>query len=107
MPIVHLIAHDGARTTLDVPTGESVMMAAVGRDVRGISGQCGGMLTCATCHVRVEPEWADRLPPPDAEEDSMLEFTAVERGPGSRLSCQIVMSSALDGIVLHMPERQE
>jgi 2Fe-2S ferredoxin len=107
MPTVILIAHDGARTELEVPAGESVMHAAVHRDARGITGQCGGMLTCATCHVTVEPEWADRLPPPMADEDEMLEFTAVERGERSRLSCQIVMTAGLDGLVLRTPPRQE
>ena len=83
------------------------MRAAVMNGLDGILAECGGSLACGTCHVYVEPSQLARLPPPSAVEDEMLDMTASERRPNSRLSCQIVMSDALDGLVLHLPERQE
>jgi 2Fe-2S ferredoxin len=106
MPHVHYVAADGTCTTLDVPVGNSVMLAAVFANLRGIAGECGGVLACATCHVYVDPAFAERLPPPSADERAMLETVAAERRSASRLSCQIEMTEALDGLVVRMPERQ-
>ena len=72
----------------------------------GIAGECGGGLTCATCHVYVDPEWAGRLPPPDADERDMLQFTAAERRPTSRLCCQLRMSEEFAGLRVEVPEFQ-
>lgn len=106
MPKVHYSAPDGAVTTLDVEEGKSVMLAALHANLKGIVGECGGCLTCATCHVYVDEAWQGRLPPIAADEASMLDFTAAERRAASRLSCQIVMTSALDGLVVHLPDTQ-
>jgi ferredoxin, 2Fe-2S len=106
MPKVHLIAHDGKTTTLDVEAGQSVMLATVHSNTPGIYGECGGMLTCATCHVYVDTGWQSKLNPPHDDEVAMLDFTAAERKPESRLSCQIEMSAALDGLVLTLPDKQ-
>jgi ferredoxin, 2Fe-2S len=103
---VTYVAADGARTTLDVEDGKSVMLAAVFANLKGIVGECGGMLTCATCHVLVDEPWASQLAPISEDEAAMLDFTAADRQPESRLSCQITMSAALDGLVVRMPERQ-
>ena len=106
MPKVHYTAPDGAVTTLDVEAGTSVMLAALHANLKGIVGECGGCLTCATCHVYVDEPWASRIAPVASDEESMLEFTAAERKPESRLSCQIVMTEALDGLVVRLPEQQ-
>lgn len=103
---VHYVAPGGATTTLDVENGKSVMLAALHANVAGIVGECGGCLTCATCHVYVDAAWLARLAPIAADEESMLEFTAAERNAQSRLSCQIVMTPALDGLVVHLPPNQ-
>ena len=108
MPTVHFIhpEKNGQQATqsLECKPGQSLMQAAVDAGLAGIAADCGGMLTCATCHVWVQPPWAERLPPATPDEVSMLEFTASPRQPGSRLSCQLIASSALDGIVLHVPD---
>ncbi len=107
MAQVTLIAADGKTTTLTVPDGHSVMQHAVANGVDGIVGECGGSAMCATCHVYVDAAWVDRLPAPLATELEMLECTASERRSESRLSCQIKMSDALDGLLLRTPERQQ
>lgn len=95
---------DGREITLDVPEGQSLMEAATQRGVPGIIGECGGSMSCATCHVVVAPAWTDRAGPPSAFEEDMLDITEAGRQPTSRLSCQIKMTAALDGIVLSVPE---
>jgi 2Fe-2S ferredoxin len=107
MPTFHFIQPDGATREIESPLGNSAMQAATGAGLSGIVGECGGSAMCATCHVYVDDAWADRLPPPLANELEMLECTASERLPTSRLSCQIKMSAALDGIVLRLPARQQ
>lgn len=104
---VTFIAYDGTKTLLDdIPDGTSMMHAALLSDISGIVGECGGSQMCATCHVYVPDEWLAKLAPMQDPENAMLDSAACERKPNSRLSCQIVMSPAIDGIVLHMPERQ-
>ena len=99
---------DGTASVQDVPAadGLSVMRAAVDAGLDGIAADCGGMLTCATCHVYVAPEWLDRLPPASADELGMLDFAAAERRAGSRLACQIEIGPELDGLTVELPERQ-
>jgi len=106
MPHVILIAPDGASIDLIVKDGRSLMRAAVDAGVDGIAADCGGCLSCATCHVYVADAWRGRLPPPSGDELSMLEMTAAERRPGSRLSCQITLNAALDGLVVTLPTTQ-
>ena len=100
------IAHDGSVRRLEVDDGTSVMQAAIANGVAGIVAECGGSQMCATCHVYVADEWTEKIAPMQATEDAMLDTAASERKPNSRLSCQIVMSPELDGLVVHMPERQ-
>ncbi len=99
---------DGTQRTHEVQAapGQSAMQAAVGAKLDGIAADCGGLLTCATCHVYVAPDWAARLPPPSDDELGMLDFTAAPRRETSRLSCQITISPALDGLTLELPEHQ-
>ncbi len=94
---------DGRTITLDVAEGMNLMQAAVARGIPGVVGECGGSLSCATCHVVVDPDWAAQAGGPGVFEADMLDITEAERQPTSRLSCQITMTAALDGIVLHVP----
>jgi 2Fe-2S ferredoxin len=103
---IHLIAADGQRHTLRARVGRSLMRAAVDGGIDGIAADCGGCLTCATCHVIVDAAWAAKLPPPAADESAMLEMTAAPRQGGSRLSCQIELTPALDGLVVQLPATQ-
>lgn len=107
MPKVTLIGHDGRTIALDGMNGQSVMQLATAQGVSGIVGECGGSAMCATCHVYVEPSWLGRLSAPLSTELEMLECTASERRPESRLSCQIKLSAELDGLALHLPETQQ
>ena len=97
------ILPDGQATTLDVAAGQSLMAAAVARSMPGIVGECGGSLSCATCHVVVDPAWFPRTGDVGTFEDQMLDVTEADREPTSRLSCQLTMTAALDGIVLRVP----
>ena len=103
---IHLIDADGTRRTIDAPTGRSLMRAATDAGIEGILADCGGCLTCATCHVIVAPGWSEKLRPPADEELDMLEMTASPRQPTSRLSCQIVLDESLSGLVVQLPPTQ-
>lgn len=107
MPEITFIHFDGAEQGVVVPEGVSVMQAAMTAGVAGIVGECGGSAMCATCHVIVDEAWADKLPPPLPTELEMLECTASEREPTSRLSCQIKITKAMQGLVVRIPERQQ
>ena len=106
MPDITLIEADGREHAFEAPDGVSLMHAAVGYGVDGIVGECGGQLRCSTCHVIVEAPWRERVGPPSAAEAGMLEFTAVPRGEGSRLACQIRLDTSLQGLVVRLPESQ-
>jgi 2Fe-2S ferredoxin len=101
------IEHNGTAHTVDVPAGKSVMQGAVDNNLPGIDADCGGECACATCHVYVDAAWlaVTGLPEPGSQEASMLSFAAVTQ-PDSRLSCQIQVTAALDGLVVRMPEGQ-
>ncbi len=106
MPLIHFIQPDAQRVTVEVPSNTSLMRAAVDAGVEGIIGECGGAAMCGTCHVRVAPEWLERLPPMERNEDDMLECTAAPREFGSRLGCQVRMTDHLSGLVVSFPDRQ-
>jgi len=106
MPKVVLIKPDATRVELDVAVGTSVMRAATAQGIDGIVGDCGGGLTCATCHVVVDGAFMPLTPPMTANEDQMLDFTAMGREPNSRLSCQLVMTDALDGLTVRIADPQ-
>lgn len=97
---------DGTARLITGRVGRSLMQAAVDAGLDGVAADCGGCLSCATCHVIVAPEWLARLPAATADEQAMLEMTAHPRQPGSRLSCQIVLSAALDGLQATWPPTQ-
>lgn len=86
--------------------GQSLMRAALAAGLDGIAADCGGAMTCATCHVYVDEPWRSRVPPARRGELEMLEFTAEPADEGSRLSCQIMLTPELDGLTVRLPARQ-
>ncbi len=106
MPKVTFKACDGTTTTVDIPVGWSVMEGAIQKDIDGIVAECGGGCACATCHVFVDTAWFDQLPARSDNENDMLDCTATERRPNSRLSCQIKLTTTLDGMIVELPEAQ-
>ena len=110
MITIHFIPHSTAAAAdervVQAKPGMTLMQAAVDHDVDGIAADCGGTLACATCHVLVEPDWLARLPPMGSDESEMLDFAAAPREPGSRLSCQITLTSGLDGLRVGLPAAQ-
>ena len=105
MPKITFIEPDGARRVLDAPLGTTLMEAAVQTQVSGILALCGGACACATCHVYVDAAWLPKLDPIEEMEEGMLE-AAWQRRDNSRLSCQIHLSGALDGLQVTVPEQQ-
>jgi 2Fe-2S ferredoxin len=105
MAEIIFVAHDGTEYRVAATAGQSVMQAALFNSVPGIVAECGGSAACATCRVFVDVSWADRLQPPAALESSMLEAGDSGR-PHVRLSCQIAVDEALDGLIVHIPESQ-
>jgi 2Fe-2S ferredoxin len=95
---------DGTEISVDVKNGLNLMEAATANNVPHIEGECGGCLSCATCHVFVDQAWFSKTGVIDEIEDTMLEMTDVERQHNSRLSCQIIASPELDGLILFVPE---
>jgi ferredoxin, 2Fe-2S len=106
MPSITYVHTDGSREVLDVPVGTSVMRAAILNGVDGIVAECGGEMMCATCHVYVDEPYLDCLSAQSDDEKAMLEFTASERKSNSRLSCQLVATPEMDGLVVYLPESQ-
>lgn len=102
---VTFIDADGLATELTAQQGQSVMSVAVANGIDQILAECGGSCACGTCHCYVDDTWTDRLSPPDDSEQGMIEclMNPTER---SRLSCQLKMSEALDGLVVHLPREQ-
>jgi ferredoxin, 2Fe-2S len=95
----------GVVHTVEVPLGTTLMRAATDNRVPGIDGDCGGNCACATCHIYVDPAWADRVGARSAAEEDMLNSVDELRG-NSRLACQITLTDALNGLVVSLPEAQ-
>ena len=91
--------------TVDVDNGLSVMEGAVQNNIPGIDADCGGGMACATCHVYVKEEWLDKLPKKEDGEEDMLDM-AFEPKKNSRLSCQLIVSDEMDGLVVNIPSKQ-
>jgi len=106
MPKVTYVGHEGTRTEVDVPEGHSLMETARSNGIEGIVGECGGSMMCATCHVYADPRRLDDLPRMSPTEEAMLDSAACERRANSRLSCQLVATPAMEGLVVEMPETQ-
>jgi 2Fe-2S ferredoxin len=105
MAKITFIGTDGTRYEVEAENGSTVMENAIRNGVPGIEAECGGACACATCHVYVDENWRSVTGTPEPMEEDMLDF-AYEVRPNSRLSCQIRVSDALDGLVVTVPERQ-
>jgi len=105
MPKITYIEHNGKSHTLEVANGLTVMEGAVQNNIPGIDADCGGSCACATCHVYVDEKWFNKLVNKESAEEDMLDM-AFEPKKFSRLSCQLTVSDALDGLVVKMPSKQ-
>ena len=105
MPKITYIEHSGKTHTIEIANGLSVMEGAVQNNIPGIDADCGGSMACATCHVYVKEEWLDKLSKKEDGEEDMLDM-AFEPKKNSRLSCQLMVSDQLDGLVVNLPEKQ-
>ena len=110
MPLITFVDPAGSRHTIEAQRGDSVMETAVRNGVPGIIGECGGFLSCASCHVFVTDEWIDRVGRAEDVEDEtehvILDDAAAERQSGSRLSCQVKVTDDLNGLVVHVAPEQ-
>ena len=105
MPKITYKDNQGNSKTLEVENGLSVMEGAIQNNVPGIDADCGGSMACATCHVYVKEEWFNKLPKKEDGEEDMLDM-AFEPKKNSRLSCQLMVTEQLDGLVVNLPEKQ-
>ena len=105
MPKINYITHDNQSHTIEVQNGLTVMEGAVQNDIPGIDADCGGGMACATCHVYVKEDWLNKLPKKEDGEEDMIDL-AYEPNKFSRLSCQLVVSDELEGLVVNLPEKQ-
>ena len=105
MPKITYTEHSGKSHTIEVPNGLSVMEGAIQNNIPGRDADCGGSMACATCHVYVKEEWFNKLPKKEDGEEDMLHM-AFEPKKNSRLSCQLMVSDQLDGLVVNLPEKQ-
>ncbi|WP_316015500.1 2Fe-2S iron-sulfur cluster-binding protein [Roseobacter sp. HKCCA0434] len=106
MAKITYIEHNGTEHVVDVPTGLTVMEGARDNNIPGIEADCGGACACSTCHVYVAEDWVGKLPPKDPMEEDMLDFAYQPDPEQSRLTCQLKVTDALDGLVVKMPEKQ-
>ena len=106
MAKITYIEHNGTEHVVDVANGLTVMEGARDNGVPGIEADCGGACACSTCHVYVAADWVEKLPAREAMEADMLDFAWEPDATRSRLTCQIQVSDALDGLVVNLPEKQ-
>lgn len=104
MPTIIYMLPDGGRRTVETASGITVARATIDAGVPGILAECGGACACATCHVCLDKTFSGVLEAPEPLEEDMLDCTAAPRRPNSRLSCQIRMSDALSGLIVHVPD---
>ena len=106
MAKITYIEHNGTEHVIDVANGLTVMEGARDNGIPGIEADCGGACACSTCHVYVAEDWVEKLPAKEAMEADMLDFAWEPDPVRSRLTCQLKVSDALDGLVVTMPEKQ-
>ena len=105
MAKITYIEHTNKKHIVEVPNNMSVMEGAVQNNIPGIDADCGGSMACATCHVYIDKKWLDKLKKKDEGEEDMLDM-AYQPNKFSRLSCQLMVSNELDGLILTMPSKQ-
>jgi 2Fe-2S ferredoxin len=106
MAKITYIEHSGKEHIVEVASGLTVMEGARDNGIPGIEADCGGACACSTCHVYVDAAWVEKVPPREAMEEDMLDFAYEPDPVRSRLTCQIKVTDALDGLVVQMPEKQ-
>ena len=105
MPKITYNDNQGNSKTIEIENGLSVMEGAVQNDIPGIDADCGGSMACATCHVYVEEKWLNKIPKAEEAEVDMIDM-AYEPKKNSRLSCQLIVTNELDGLVVTTPAKQ-
>ena len=105
MPKITYKDSSGGSKTIDVENGLTVMEGAIQNEIPGIDADCGGSMACATCHVYVEEKWFNKLPKAEDAEVDMIDM-AFDPKKNSRLSCQIIVSDEIDGLIVTTPEKQ-
>ena len=105
MPKITYIEHTNKKHIVEVPNNMSVMEGAIQNNITGIDAECGGSMACATCHVYVDEKWFNKLEKKDEAEEDMLDM-AYQPNKFSRLSCQLIVSDELDGLIVRMPSKQ-
>ena len=105
MPKITYIEHTNKKHIIEVSKNTSVMEGAIQNNITGIDADCGGSMACATCHVYVDEKWFNKLEKKDEAEEDMLDM-AYQPNKFSRLSCQLIVSDELDGLVVRMPSKQ-
>ena len=105
MAKITYIEHTNKKHIVEVPNNMSVMEGAVQNNISGIDADCGGSMACATCHVYVDEKWFNKLEKKDEGEEDMLDM-AYQPNKFSRLSCQLLVSDELDGLIVRMPSKQ-
>ena len=106
MAKITYIEHNGTKHEIDVANGMTVMEGARDNNIPGIEADCGGACACSTCHVYIDPEWVEKIPAKDDMEADMLDFAWQPDAARSRLTCQLKVTDALDGLIVQMPEKQ-
>ncbi|MCP5088961.1 MAG: 2Fe-2S iron-sulfur cluster binding domain-containing protein [Rhodobacteraceae bacterium] len=106
MARITYIEHSGTKHEVEVANGLTVMEGARDNNIPGIEADCGGACACSTCHVYVDAAWVEKLPAKDAMEEDMLDFAWEPDVTRSRLTCQVKVTDALDGLVVQLPEKQ-
>lgn len=106
MTKITYVEHGGKEHIVDVVNGLTVMEGARDNGIPGIEADCGGACACSTCHVYVDGAWVDKVPAKDAMEEDMLDFAFEPNVQTSRLTCQIKVTDALDGLRVQMPLKQ-
>ena len=105
MPKITYVENEGKSHTVEVDSGLTVMEGAVQNNIPGIDADCGGGMACATCHVYVTEDWFNKLPKKEDGEEDMIDM-AYEPKKNSRLSCQLIVSDDLDGLIVNIPSKQ-
>lgn len=106
MAKITYVEHNGTEHVVEVANGLTVMEGARDNNIPGIEADCGGACACSTCHVYVDTDWVAKLPDKEDMEEDMLDFAYEPDPTRSRLTCQIKVSDTLDGLIVHMPEKQ-
>ncbi len=105
MPKITYKDNEGNSRTIEVENGLTVMEGAIQKEIPGIDADCGGSMACATCHVYVEEKWLNKIPKAEEAEVDMIDV-AYEPKKNSRLSCQLMVTDELDGLVVTTPTKQ-